>query len=53
MTLIKRRLIIIVISGTAGIFVVVIFILRGAGSTRRMIRFAGKNKNVTLCSVVS
>lgn len=49
MTLIKRRLIIIVISDTAGIFVVIIFILRGAGFTRRMIRFAAKNKNATLC----
>lgn len=49
MTLIKRRLVIIVISDAAGIFVVVIFILRVAAFDRRMIRFARKNKNATLC----
>lgn len=49
MTLIKQRLIIMVIRGTAGIFVVVIFVLQGAGFTRWMVQFTAKSKTVTLC----
>lgn len=49
MTLVKGRLIIIVIRGITGVFVVAIFILQGAAFTRWVIRFAAENKNVTLC----